>query len=393
MRLINKKEKLLKVIKIANSKSGRCLSTEYIDEITLMDFICFNNHNFKSSWKNIVYRNNWCKKCSIVNRLSVCTINDQYKEKYIECISTDYIDNKHILDWKCLKCDFIFKSSKNSIDKDFTSCKNCKKKDAFIKVMQCIDQRSCKLLDYNHSELRSKLKLKCECKNKHQFTISYSDLVNIGHWCKYCSSNNYISEEICRAYFESLFQEEFIKIRPKFLRKDNDYCLELDGYCEKLSIAFEHNGVQHYDDVCFGRHMSENKKNDIIKNELCLINNIKLITIPILFKTIMVPNLRNFILEKCANLNITVPYPNASIDLSKCYDNDTFDIYKNIAKQKGGRCVSKYYFGCSTEKLIWECSEKHQWKQFAYVIKKGHWCPVCAGQNHSKNIIRDIVRK
>ena len=52
------------------------------------------------------------------------------------------------------------------------------------------------------------------------------------------------------------------------------------------------------------------------------------------------------------------------------------NIYK-IAEQKGGRCISKKYTNHDT-KLKWECAKGHQWKQRAYNIYKGTWCPTCA---------------
>jgi hypothetical protein len=49
------------------------------------------------------------------------------------------------------------------------------------------------------------------------------------------------SEEVCRRLFQHFVQRPFISCRPSFLGK-----LELDGYCKYHELAFEYNGIQHY---------------------------------------------------------------------------------------------------------------------------------------------------
>lgn len=63
-----------------------------------------------------------------------------------------------------------------------------------------------------------------------------------------------------------------------------------------------------------------------------------------------------------------------------CAKNRKFTIgeMKIIAKRLGGKCLSEDYVNSST-KLLWECSEGHRWEAIPYTIKKGSWCPYCAG--------------
>jgi hypothetical protein len=49
-----------------------------------------------------------------------------------------------------------------------------------------------------------------------------------------------------------------------------------------------------------------------------------------------------------------------------------------FAAKRVGRCLSKVYKGAHS-KLLWECSEGHQWEAIPNSIKSGSWCPVCAG--------------
>src|SRR3989344_3659633 len=49
-----------------------------------------------------------------------------------------------------------------------------------------------------------------------------------------------------------------------------------------------------------------------------------------------------------------------------------------IATKRGGKCLSEKYINSST-KLKWQCVKGHHWEALSYNIKKGHWCPKCAG--------------
>ena len=48
-----------------------------------------------------------------------------------------------------------------------------------------------------------------------------------------------------------------------------------------------------------------------------------------------------------------------------------------LARQKGGKCMSKEYTNNST-KLIWQCAEGHVWEATPFSVKhQSSWCPEC----------------
>jgi hypothetical protein len=49
-----------------------------------------------------------------------------------------------------------------------------------------------------------------------------------------------------------------------------------------------------------------------------------------------------------------------------------------LARKRGGRCISTLYAN-STAPLVWECASGHQWSAVPASIRKGTWCPDCAG--------------
>lgn len=93
------------------------------------------------------------------------------------------------------------------------------------------------------------------------------------------------AENLCRAIFRVIFPNHnwAFNIRPDFLNYITSNNLELDGYCEELSIAFEHNGRQHYEPISDNEESIKNfediKKRDLFKRKICAERNIKLITV------------------------------------------------------------------------------------------------------------------
>jgi hypothetical protein len=91
-------------------------------------------------------------------------------------------------------------------------------------------------------------------------------------------------EYICRKTLETIFNMPFNKCRPRFLRNpETKRNLELDGYNEDLSLAFEYQGIQHrvYPNK-FHKTEDEHKeqlRRDIFKQQKCDKYNIKLLII------------------------------------------------------------------------------------------------------------------
>jgi len=55
----------------------------------------------------------------------------------------------------------------------------------------------------------------------------------------------------------------------------------------------------------------------------------------------------------------------------------TIEDMKTIAKERGGKCLSKKYVNPHT-KLEWKCKIGHMWAATPNNVKKGTWCPKCA---------------
>ncbi|CAJ0630582.1 3469_t:CDS:2 [Entrophospora sp. SA101] len=97
-----KTENKLKFAKeLAHKKGGECLSTEYYNNITPMLWSCAKGHQWRARFHNI-RDGTWCPICLGRNR----TIRDMQtfaRAKNGDCISDEYYNTHTKLEWRCNK--------------------------------------------------------------------------------------------------------------------------------------------------------------------------------------------------------------------------------------------------------------------------------------------------
>ncbi len=70
-----------------------------------------------------------------------------------------------------------------------------------------------------------------------------------------------------------------------------------------------------------------------------------------------------------------------------CYGNVKFTLQqmKQIAKKRGGKCLSKKYVNKETN-LKWQCTEGHVWQAApGSIINQKSWCALCARKKMRKS--------
>jgi hypothetical protein len=254
------------------------------------------------------------------------------------------------------------------------------RKITLVDCQKFAESKNGKCLSIKYINANEKITWKCEL--GHKFDLAWKHIQYYNSWCPHCNIN--VAEEICRVYFETIFGEKFNRIRPDWL-KYGRYNLELDGYCAELGIAFEHNGIQHYEVHSYFHSDEEKLSKQIIRDKFkydkCKEENIKIIIIPELFNKIKIKDLKNFIVNECKKLNIQilVDLDNIIFDLSKIHSVDNkLKYYKMLAKNKNGLCLSDTYINYH-EPLLWQCHKGHIWYAVGFSIENGTWCPTCKG--------------
>lgn len=195
--------------------------------------------------------------------------------------------------------------------------------------------------------------------------------IRSGSWCPYCQW--FFNEEKCRHIIQHLTGFSF----PR--NKSVLQGLELDGYCDKLSVAFEYNGKQHYEFSKFFHRtivkFQEKQKIDKHKVEECKRLGVLLIVIPYTESTtdiLLVSFIKSHLPTKYVKNNNKVEFKELHNHLS------VLRKLNDLAQSRSGQLLSKIYNG-SDKNLEWKCKKEHIWEARPSAVKIGSWCPECAG--------------
>jgi len=302
--------------KMADERGGECISTNYKNTKTKLKWKCAKGHIWKTVYE-VIKNGSWCPICANRVPFSIRKMKDIAKSRGGECLSNNYVNNRTKLTWKC---------SEGHVWK------------------------------------------------------SVYPVIKRGSWCPECRI--FYSEALCKTTFEQLFSHKFLKTKPSWLLNSRGNKMELDGYCEKLQIAFEYQGAQHFKTGLYSDNKSVLKvrmQDDAKKVKLCKERGIKLFIIIFKDNLIELPAL----IRKQAHslcLDVSSVNFNKEIDFNLVYLHQTYIEKMNmLASSRGGICLSKKYVNART-KLEWMCDMGHKWKTNPDEVRRGRWCPVCANR-------------
>lgn len=296
-------------------KDGELLSTKYESSHKHLQVKCNCGHIWKITWNNLK-NNKWCPKCgkkktakaSKSRRNSIEKAQKYARSKNGECISKKYNNAHEKLEWKCEK-GHKWKSSYHTVVNGKSWCWECFKKETagryhignINEIKKIIESREGKLLSKNYENAYTKLKI--ECKHGHRWEATTHMLKNGGTWCPCCQQ--YKGERIFRNLLEFLIDDKFPKRKPEWLINKQGNRLELDGYNEKLKLAFEYQGRQHFQKIPVyhksNKQFKKCQEHDKIKKDTLKKKNISIIYPTDYLKP---KEYANFILEELRTLNL-----------------------------------------------------------------------------------------
>lgn len=139
--------------KMAALNNGKCLSTQYVNVRTPMEWECKNEHRWSALYGHIV-NGTWCPHCA--NRLPK-TLEDAKKvaeEKDGQCLSTEYINAKTRMLWQCKK-GHIWSQSYDIVSR-VTWCPDCDQAKGEIESRELIEKITGKKFNKIHSIFTNK---------------------------------------------------------------------------------------------------------------------------------------------------------------------------------------------------------------------------------------------
>lgn len=369
----NRRHTIESLKKDAENIGWKLLSSEYKGGNVKHNFMCDRGHEKEMTPEQFL-RKPICTVCSGKPPLLTITI---FKKIAIErggrCLSKKYEGQKRKLDFVCGK-GHQFSSNPSSVKDKNTWCPKCNSapKGTIEEMREIAKWRGgrCLSIEYNGSGK----KLEWQCKENHPSWLARPRDIKHKSWCPHCKNKQ---ETKCRYIFEKLLGTNFQKTRKILGNR-----LELDGYSEKERLAFEYNGVQHYEQ---GRlltntlkKLDEIKKRDEEKVEVCKKKGIELIVIP--FKEAnSEQNLIEFIKAELTKRKKTFKnftHKNLMQDFYKTHS--VLDEIKKLVESKGGHLLSNIYENTDT-KLKVKCVENHIWETSNHKLRSGYWCKKCYG--------------
>ncbi|MFB3168483.1 recombinase family protein [Neobacillus sp. 179-C4.2 HS] len=394
---------------LALQRNGKCLSDFVESSTSKLKWECEKGHQWIATISQVIGTKNkkgsWCPHCAVDKRSQTIKTSkrlQKVKELKIlaksmggKCLSEEFIGPYKTMIWQC-KEGHTWEKSASAIEKG-QWCPFCKVNEYKKKVLQEMNQiahaRGGRCL--SEEFLNSRTNLMWECSLGHVFELDVAGIKLRHSWCPQCSSFNK-SEERCRYIFESLLGKKFYKTRSIL----KGY--ELDGYNKELSLAFEHQGRQHYEYVerffSSVEEFNELQKRDKEKRDLCKEKKISLIEIPYYESNNNDKQLISFIekqiLEILGNVNLNTDFGMA--DFYNWYYNKSaqggefLDDLRVIAELREGKLISQFFVDSNTP-LAWECIEGHIWEARSNDIKRGGWCPICS--NTAKLEFAEIAKR
>lgn len=420
---------------LAKVRGGRCLSTVYINNHTPLEWLCADGHKFEAR-ANDVKRARWCPKCtrffteekcrtifesifqtkfpanrSILGEgLELDGFNDELK------LAFEYQGKQH---YEYLPYFFNNENEFKALnDRDQAKVRICKERRITLIVIPYYYSNSDEILiDYIFSKLIGAGFTIAKPKNisLESLYCNLSQLNKIRHLCEKkggkCLSAEYINKEN-KLLFECSQGHKWLAKAGHILNEES-WCPQCAGKkkysIDDMNFIVEEAGLRcissTYSNVftpleweCSLGHKWRATPHQIIRaknrgNLVCPICTDKKVTL--LKAQKLADNKKGKLLSKeYKNNHSLLAWQcffghkwKASYNSIKdghswcpsCARNTmlTLNDLESLANLRGGKCKATEYVNNRT-KMLWECSEGHQWENSAGHIKDGQWCPICS---------------
>lgn len=244
---------------LKNSPQITLLSEEYKNCFKKMKWHCGGcNKSFHSAWANLMRAGQPCSNCSVSKPYTLSSIKNFIKKHNITVRplfkNSDYKWAGNLYLWECCKCNHQWRATWNSINTFKSNCLKCSKVARWDmgRIEKHIVDKNLQikpLFKELTGGVKSKQKWLCLLCDQ-GFTQNWDHIFHQGVSCR-CQTLNKTERRV-RLFIEKVFGEKFTKVRPEWLRSPHtNFPLEIDLYSEKLNLAIEVNGAQHYKDINF----------------------------------------------------------------------------------------------------------------------------------------------
>lgn len=372
---------------LAKKNNGFCLSENYVNANSKLEWQCEKGHKWKATYSGI--RNGtWCNICSSERtaeklRLSIEDCHNTAFERNGLCLSKVYRNTQTKMLWECDK-GHKWKANFGGI-RQGSWCKICSQKLAGKNRRTSIEyfhtyakSRNGICLSLNYENQSSKLEFQCD--KGHKWKTTAGSMKSIDTWCPICAGTFRITT---KKQIEDKLNELRVIAKSK-----GGKCLSTTYINSKKKLKFQ----------CANGHKWETSAYVIKSGAWCNTCAVKKVSDE------QRDTIEDFIkkIEKRGGKCLSKTYLNATQSrihvecefghrwfarpqgikkgtwCRKCYGTakSTLKEIQELAIERGGKCLSDSYKNDAT-KMEWLCSENHIWIATPNNIKRGKWCPTC----------------
>ena len=201
---------------VATSRGGRLISTDWLGANARHSWECGNGHRWEATWSSIYTNKTWCPFCAgtrVNSSHRLAAMQKMAASRDGLLLSTEWVSSDHRYEWQC-KDGHLWMALWSSISTNGTWCPTCAGNTprSIDELSDKVRKRGGVLLTTTYSGSDSTYDF--ECNLGHRFSNSFRRVLDRGQWCPTCTKGR-ISEELARTAFEQIFGEPFPKRRPK----------------------------------------------------------------------------------------------------------------------------------------------------------------------------------
>lgn len=207
----------------ALKNGGQCLSTEYKNAKTKMQWKCAEGHIWDSDYDHVVTKSRWCKQCGYNKALKKGF--DKLAEQYAQ-LKNGYailpVDRKvktaTVIKWKCSNpMHKEWEATYRNVVQKNGWCPYCagrfSKEEYLDKAKKYAISKNGECLSNHYENQNTKLEFKCDNLNHKSWFSTYENIVHYNSWCKQCV---YESKQ---------------SIRVEYLDKAKEHAISKGGKC------------------------------------------------------------------------------------------------------------------------------------------------------------------
>lgn len=351
---------------------GRCVSSEYVNNVTALEFECHDGHRWFSRPTSVLLRGAWCAEC---RRRPYAAVVELAREHGGQCLSDTYVIEG--MRWRCAS-GHEWTSPPDRIRRGGW-CPRCAGRVTLGDLQTLAALHGGRCLARDLSEGANDALMPFECARGHRFDVRRRCVLR-GQWCPVCSkadgawqrtlalADAHATERGGRCLTRTrpegrdpCFEWECAKghrfaVRrrcvavgqwcPDCAREDSAWeqavarAAELGGVCLARS-ATAHESVRWR---CAAGHVWTNSARKVADGSWC---------------------------PRCSGRRLGIEH------------------MQEMAAEHNGRCLSRKFVDLTTE-LRWECEKGHRWSAEPMSIRHhGTWCPQCALELRGPPIVVD----